>query len=205
MTKGERFDIDSIKPKIEEIVGEFDRYLDEYPARTATSMHGLMGPVPMILDGARVRKESVQTLMGRAVRMHEMRAKGYLPPSALEALEKATRELLELCNEVPAMAVTKVTERIRYSVYYERRKKRIELLEQTKQEFIDFLRERYADEAALARAWNEEGLTFDAVRFPSNKYAADINANETKKKDIDEFWGRTGAEQLIVDEEEGDE
>ncbi len=205
MTKGERFDIDSIKPKIEDIVDEFDRYLDEYPARTARSMHGLMGPVPMILDGARIRKESVQTLMGRAVRMHEMRARGYLPPSALEALEKATKKLLDLCNEVPTTAVTKVTERIRYSVYYERRKKGIKWLEQTKQEFVDFLRERYADAAALARAWNEEGSTFDTVRFPSNRDAAYINANETKKKDIDEFWGRSGAEQLIVDEEEDDE
>lgn len=205
MTKGERFSIDSIKPKIEEIVGEFDRYLDEYPARSARSMHGLLGPVPMILDGARVRKESVQTLMGRAIRMHEMRAKGYLPPTALEALEKATEQLLKLCNEVPAMAVTKVTERIRYSVYYERRKKGLEWLEQTKLDFIDFLRDRYDNEAALAQAWNTEDLTFGAVRFPSNSDKAYQEANETKKADIEGFWGRTSAERLIVDEEEGDE
>ncbi len=203
MTRGERFDIDSIKPKIERIVSGFDRYLDGYPARTNESMHRVMGPVPMILDGARTRKESVQTLMGRAVRMHEMRAKGYLPPKALEALEKATNELLELCNDVPPIAVTKVTERIRYSVYYERRKKGIEWFEQTLVEFIDFLRQRYADDAALAEAWNEKGLTLNTVRFPSNK--AYQEGNETKKKDIDEFRGRSDTELLIVDEGEDDE
>src|SRR5436309_11748627 len=127
MNTGERFDLDSIRPNIEEIVAAFDRYLDEYPVKTAKSMHSLMGPVPMILDGARVRKESIQTLVGRAVRLHEMnpRSKGYLSPRALEALETATAKLLDLCNNrkrVPVTAVTKVTERLRYSIYYVRRK-----------------------------------------------------------------------------------
>jgi len=140
MNTGERFDLDSIRPNIEEIVAAFDRYLDEYPVKTAKSMHSLMGPVPMILDGARVRKESIQTLVGRAVRLHEMnpRTKGYLPPSALGALETATTKLLDLCNQVPVTAVTKVTERIRYSIYYERRKKGIEWMEQTRQMFIGY-------------------------------------------------------------------
>lgn len=95
-TSGERFDIEAIKPDIEEIVSGFDRYLDDYPVKTSRSMHSLLGPVPMILDGARVRKESVETLVGRAIRAHEMnpRAKGYLPPDALVALETATAKLL---------------------------------------------------------------------------------------------------------------
>src|SRR5438132_1380420 len=130
MNTGERFDLDAVRGDMDEIVSAFDRYLDEYPVKTARSMHSLLGPVPMILDGARVRKESVPTLVGRAVRAHEMnpRTKGYLPPSALEALETATTKLLDLCNRVPVTAVTKVTERIRYSVYYARRKKGIEWL-----------------------------------------------------------------------------
>jgi hypothetical protein len=209
MTKGERFDIESVRPDIEEIVDAFDRYLDEYPVKTAKSMHSLMGPVPMILDGARIRKESVQTLVGRAVRVHEMnpRAKGYLPPSALEALEKATTKLLDLVKRVPVTAVTKVTERVRYSVYYARRKKAIEWLEQTRQEFINFLRSRYADDKALAQAWGEEGLTFDEVRFPSNKNEAYRKANDAKKADIDAFLALPIAERVIteIDEEETNE
>lgn len=209
MTKGERFDIDSIRPDIEEIVDAFDRYLDDYPVKTAKSMHSLLGPVPMILDGARVRKESVQTLVGRAVRAHEMnpRTKGYLPPSALEALETATTKLLDLCSRVPVTAVTKVTERIRFSVYYGRRKKAIEWLEQTRKEFINFLRGRYANDAALSQAWGEGRLTFDEVRFPSNKNEAYRKANAARKADIDAFLALPAAERLItdIDEEEDNE
>ena len=206
MTRGERFDIDTIRPEIESIVNAFDRYLDDYPAKTAKSMHSLMGPVPMILDGARVKKESAQALVGRAVRAHEMnpRTKGYLPPRALEALETATTKLLDLCNRVPVTAVTKVTERIRYSVHYVRRKKGIEWLEQTRQEFISFLRGRYPDVESLAAAWAEKDLTFDGVRFPSQKNDAYKKANAAKKGDIDAFIALPAAERLItgIDEEE---
>jgi len=207
MTKGERFDIDSIRGDIDEIVGAFDRYLDAYPVKTAKSMHSLMGPVPMILDGARVRKESVQTLVGRAVRMHEMnpRTKGYLPPSALEALETATTKVLDLCNRVPVTAVTKVTERIRYSVYYARRKKGLQWLEQTGLAFADFLRGKYADDAALAAAWGEKGATLDSVRFPSRSSDAYRNADKAKKADIDAFWALPEAERFAEEEEDGNE
>jgi hypothetical protein len=206
MNKGERFDLDSIRPNIEEIVNAFDRYLDEYPVKTAKSMHSLMGPVPMILDGARVRKESLQTLVGRAVRMHEMnpRTKGYLPPSALEALETATVKLLDLCNLVPVTAVTKVTERIRYSVYYARRKKGIEWMERTRLAFVDFLRSRYADDAALAVAWSEKDATIEGVRFPSQKSEAYGKANATKKADIDAFRALPEAERFAEEEDDNE-
>lgn len=206
MNKGERFDLDSIRPNIEEIVTAFDRYLDEYPVKTAKSMHSLMGPVPMILDGARVRKESLQTLVGRAVRMHEMnpRTKGYLPPSALGALETATTKLLALCNKVPVTAVTRVMERIRYSIYYARRKKGIEWMEQTRQAFIGHLRRKYADDAALAIAWGEKDASLAGVRFPSQKNETYRKANAAKKAEIDAFRALPEAERF-AEEEDDDE
>lgn len=204
MTKGERFDLTTVRPKIEAIADAFERYLEEYPVKTAKTMHGLMGPVPMILDGARVRKEDVSTLVGKAVRMHEMnpKTKGYLSPAALKSLEVATADLLELCQSVPVTAVTKVTERIRYNVYYARRKKAIERLEQTRQEFIRFLRGRYADDSTLAKAWGEKGVTLETVRFPARKGNAYEQANDAKKKDITDFWEQPTAEQLVGEEEE---
>ena len=207
ITKGGRFDIETVRPKIEAIVGAFDRYLDEYPVKTGRTMHGLMGPVPMILDGARVRREDEKTLVGRAVRAHEMNPKtrGYLSPAALEALETATCELLALCDEVPVTAVSKVTERIRYSVYYVRRKRTIEWFEQTRREFVKFLRERYEGNAALAEAWGEEGLTVDDVRFPSRTGAAFTKANDAKRRDITDFRALPIAEQVVDEEEEGNE
>jgi hypothetical protein len=207
MNKGERFDIDSIRPDIEAIVGAFDRYLDEYPVKTARSMHSLMGPVPMILDGARVRREGLQTLLGRAVRAHEMnpRTKGYLPPSALEALETATSKLLELCNYVPVTVVTKVTERIRYSVYYGRRKKGVEWLEQTRLAFVSFLRGKYADDSTLAAAWGEKDATLDGARFPSRNNDAYRKAGAAKKTDIDTFRALPEAERFAEQEEDDNE
>jgi hypothetical protein len=166
-----------------------------------------MGPVPMILDGARVRKESVETLVGRAIRAHEMnpRTKGYLSSEALAALEEATAKLLELCNRVPATAVTKVTERIRYSVYYARRKKAIAWLEQTRQAFIHFLKEKYeGDVNKLTEAWDEKDLTFETVRYPSKKEFY-RKANSLKKADIDAFWSLPEVQRLVTDEEEEDE
>lgn len=206
MTKGGRFDIETVRPKIEAIVDAFDRYLEEYPVKTARTMHGLMGPVPMILDGARVRKEDAQTLVGRAVRAHEMnpRTRGYLSPAALEALETATRELLALCAEVPVTAVTKVAERIRYNVYYTRRKKAIERLEEIRNDFIRFLRGRYGDDSALAAAWGEKDLTLDGVRFPSRTGDSFAKANNAKKQDITDFWASIGTEEAVEEEEENE-
>lgn len=206
MTTGERFDIEAIKPDIEEIVSAFDHYLDDYPVKTSRSMHSLMGPVPMILDGARVRKESAATLVGRAVRAHEMnpRTRSYLSPDALAALETATTKLLDLCQKVPVTAVTKVTERIRYSVYYVRRKKGIEWLEKTRLEFINFLRQKYSDDATLENTWGEPDLTFEKVRYPSKNGEGYKKANTAKKADIDAFHVLPTADRLIVDEEDED-
>ena len=206
VTKGERFDIETVRPKIENIADAFDRYLDEYRPKTTRTMHGVMGPVPEILDGARVRKEDAKTLVGRAVRAHEMNEnnRGYLSPSALEALETATQELLTLCSEVPITAISKVTERVRYIVYYTRRKKAIEWLEQTRKAFIEFLKARYADQTALATAWGEKSLKFDDIRFPSQKNQAFKDANEVKKGDITSFWKSTDTEPIIEEEDDNE-
>jgi hypothetical protein len=206
VTKEDRFDINTIRPKIESIVDAFDRYLDEYPAKTTRTMHGIMGPIPMILDGARVRKEDAETLIGKAVRAHEMNEKtrGYISPNALQALETAINELLALCKEVPITAISKITERIRYNVYYARRKKSIEYLERTRSQFAEFLRERYVSDAELAKVWNEDGITFDTIRFPSLTNKEFIKANDIKKRDITEFRALPSVEQ-VMDEEDRNE
>lgn len=207
VTKGDRFNIEDVRTTIEGVADAFNRYLDEYPPKTVRTMHGVMGPVPMILDGARVRKEDAKTLIGKAVRAHEMneKTKGYLSPSALQALEAGTQDLLTLCSKVPITAVSKVTERVRYTVYYARRKKAIEWLEQRRLEFIKFLQERYADEALLTEAWGEKSLKFDAVRFPSRNNKAFTQANEAKKSDITDFWESTDTEPIIDEEDDDDE
>ena len=206
ITKGERFDIETVRLKIERIADSFNQYLDEYRPKTTRTMHGVLGPVPMILDGARVRKEDAATLVGRAVRAHEMNEnnRGYLSPAALEALETGTHDLLALCNEVPMTTVSKVTERIRYTIYYARRKKNIEWLEQMRKAFIRFLRDRYADEIALTTAWGEKLLRFDDVRFPSRNNQVFRQANDVKQGDITSFWESLGTEPIIEEEDDNE-
>ena len=203
VTKGERFDIETVRPKIECIADAFDRYLDEYRPKTTRTMHGIMGPVPMILDGARVRKEDAKTLLGRAVRAHEMNENNrYVSPSALEALETGTQDLLALCSEVPITAVSKVTDRIRYSIYYARRKKEVQRYEETKTQFVYFLRQRYSSDSELATSWAED-VSLEHVPYPSRKAAT--GGNDTKQKDMNDFWQHVKGTQIEDLEEDNNE
>ena len=124
---GGRFDLDGVRPKIEGIVVLFDKYLDEYPVKTAKSKHAVMGPVAKVLERAQTRQWDAQSLTGYALRAHEVnpKARGYLSPTARQALEDGTTHFVALCREVPVTAVAKVVERIDYGLYYARRKKGI--------------------------------------------------------------------------------
>jgi hypothetical protein len=205
--RGGRFDLDSARPKIESIVEQFDKYLDEYPVKTAKSKHAVMGPVAKILERAQTRKWDAQALTGYALRVHEMnpKARGYLSPAARQALEEGTTQLVALCREVPVTAVAKVVERIDYSLYYVRRKKGIEWLENTRQMFIRFLRDKYnGDFGKLADAWGKDAKDisdFDELRYPSDKNEAYQKAGTAKRGDIDEFW-KQFADQAAREEED---
>ncbi len=206
--RGGRFDLDSVRSQMEAIVALFDKYLDEYPVKTAKSKHAVMGPVAKILERAATRRWDAQALTGYALRVHEMNPKagGYLSLAARQALEDGTAGLVDLCRQVPVTAVAKVVERIDYSLYYARRKKGIEWLENTRQMFIRFIRDRYGNDFTQLRAqWGEEDLEgvedFDDLRYPSDKSEAYKKASQPRKKDVDEFWQQY-ADQAIREEEE---
>lgn len=203
----ERFDLDGVRPKIEGIVVLFDKYLDEYPVKTAKSKHAVMGPVAKVLERAQTRKWDAQSLTGYALRAHEMnpKAKGYLSPGARQALEEGTTQLVALCREVPVTVVAKVVERIDYSLYYTRRKKGIEWLENTRQMFVRFLQGKYGDFAKLTAAWGDKDskdmASFADFRYPSDKSETYKKAGAGKKADIDEFW-KQYADQAVREEDE---
>jgi hypothetical protein len=208
---GGRFDLDSVRPRMEAIVGLFDQYLDEYPAKTAKSKHAVMGPVAKILERATTRKWDAQALTGYALRVHEMnpKAKGYLSPTARQALEEGATQLVALCREIPMTAVAKVVERIDYSLYYARRKKGIEWLENTRQMFVRFLQEKYGDDfGRMSAAWGEKdtkGMTsFADTRYPSDKSDAYKKSGAAKKADVDAFWQQY-QDQAVREEEEDNE
>jgi hypothetical protein len=204
ITKEEQFDLTSIQKDIEAVVSAFDEYLDEYPAKTKRTMHGLMGPVPMILDGVRVHHDDFYTLAGKATRAHEMASDShYVSPEALSRLENALAKLFELCKQVPVTAINKVTERIRYNLYYRRRKKFVEGLEQVRVQFGKYLQDKYVNEKDLREAWGEEEITFASVPYPSEKQAE--KASGKKKEDIKFFRSLPTAEKFKELIEEGEE
>jgi len=90
------FDTTEAKPDIQAIVAAFDRYLDDYPVKSARSKHGIIGPVARILDRAKAGGYTEEALIGDAMRVHEMNPKtrGYLKPVARQNLEDGTRRLL---------------------------------------------------------------------------------------------------------------
>jgi len=204
---GGRFDPDSVRPKIDAIVTQFDKYVGGWGVKTAKSKHAVMGPVAKILERAETGKWDAQALTGYALRVHEMnpKARGYLSPAARLALEDGTSELVALCREVPVTAVAKVVERVDYSLYYVRRKKGIEWLEKTRQMFMRFLRDRYSgDLGALTQAWGKDAKdigAFDDVRYPSIKSDTYRRASPTRKSDTDEFW-KQYADQAAEEEDE---
>lgn len=208
--RGGRFDLDNVRPQIEQIVALFDQYLDEYPVKTAKSKHAVMGPVATILERAATLKWDAQALTGYALRVHEMnpKSRGYLSPRARQALEDGTAQLVALCREIPVTAVAKVVEWIDYSLYYARRKKGIEWLENTRQMFVRFLQERYHDDfVQLQVAWGEKDSRgigrFADVYYPSDKSEAYKKSGAAKKADVDTFWQQY--KDQAVQEEENNE
>jgi len=211
MVHSGRFDLDAVRPRMDNIVRLFDQYLDEYPPKTARSKHAVMGPVAKILERAATLKWDAQALTGYALRAHEMnpKAKGYLSPAARQALEEGTAQLVDLCSEIPVTAVAKVVERIDYSLYYARRKKGIERLENTRQMFIRFLQGKYADDyERLVAAWGDKdtrGMSgFEDAYYPSDKSAAYQKSGTAKKRDVDEFWQQNADQAIREEEEEND-
>jgi len=204
----ERFDLESVAPRIEAIRNDFDRYLDNYPVRTARSKHSLMGPVGKVLQEAKTGKWDAEALTGYALNIHlsNPRAKGFISQEAKEALRNGVSKLMTLLREVPPTAQDKILDRIDYGLYFIRRAKGLEWLESVRREFVQFLRDRYGSSEELAKAWGEKleniGQDFERIPYPSRRMFEE--ARGQKKKDIAEFAeiAKLKGYELIEEEEE---
>lgn len=202
------FDTASVKPEIQTIVAAFDRYLDDYPVKSARSKHGIMGPVARILDRAKAGGYTEEALIGDAMRVHEMNPKTYryLSPVARQNLEEGTRLLLALCSKTPTTALVKVIDQVDYSLYYARRTKSIEWLEDKRMRFANTLRERYASNEELQRAWakskDAKRLTLSNVPYPSRKGDDYTSRDPRRKEDIDAFWSSLDTDEGVEDDVE---
>ena len=190
MVRVERFDIDDCRNKINEIVHLYTEYLNEYPAKTTKSKHGVMGPIAKILKKVKTGKYDAGALIGEALRVHDMNEKThrYISNNARVALEQGTEIIVWLCKKIPATAVDKVIEQIDHKIYYALRKKTLLYFETIRQEFIEFLKAKYSGVNDLSKAWGDKKFaSFEQVKYPS-KNAGSKSSNPTYRQDADDFW-----------------
>lgn len=176
MVKTVPVDEDKVEQLCAEVVGCYDRYLDHYPSKTYKSMHAVMGPVSRVLDLIKVKGASAEHAVGFALRMHEMnpRAAGYVSREAVAALEEGTQTLQELIKMVPAPQQSRALERIRYALYYRRRKKGLEWINSVLVAFAEFARDR--------------GVVFSPGTFPKTEGSTWGEMDEQQREVVRAFW-----------------
>jgi hypothetical protein len=186
----ERFDLESVAPQIEAIREAFDRYLDSYPVRTVRSKHSLMGPVGKLLQEAKTGKWDAESLTGYALNIHlsNPRARGFISQEAREALKEGVSKLMALLHEVPPTAQDKVLDRIDYGLYFIRRAKGLEWLEEKRQQLISFLRQRYKSDEDFAKAWGKKWKALDDVYYFGPDSDTYREGNKALKADMDAFY-----------------
>lgn len=207
-TTAEQIDMDKIKAKVAEIRDAFDTYLDSYPVKTTRTKHGVMGPIGKILQGAKSGKWDANALTGYALNIHMMNpnVKG-ITDEARGALEKGIERLISLMSEIPVNIQDRVIDLIDYGLYYQRRKKEMERKEETRLEFMKFLKEKYKTDETLQKAWEENDARFEDVYLFGPQSKTFKKANQAKQEDIKAFWEYLklkGKEEIIetISEEE---
>jgi hypothetical protein len=208
--RAERADIDQYAETVESVRQAFDRYLDNYPRKTARTKTGLMGPVGKILSEAKTGKWDAESLTGYALNIHLMtpKARGFISEEGRRSLSEGVQALMNLLSEVESPAVQdKLLDRIDYGLYATRRFKGMEYLEEVNRNYAKFLEERYENLEELNQKWNlskrERLEEFSRAYYPSPKRRD--KANDEEKAAIDAFWQGQDAEPEEADPEEGEE
>lgn len=205
-TKVERFQTDSITEEIEEIKDAFDQYLDNYPAKSSRSKHGIMGPVGKILQEIKKGNWDAEGLSGYAinVHLHNPKTKGWISENARGYLEEGIEKLLALIRREPVTAQDRILELVDYGLYYRRRKKGIAWLEAVKKEWAEFLKTKYVTSEDLFKAWGEKPKKgqqgFESIGYPGKTTYE--NAKGQKKKDMGEFIKQTALKGYNLEDEE---
>jgi hypothetical protein len=183
------YDWEAAKQHTGSIAEHFSAYLADFRSkRASTSKHAVLGPVGKLLNKAAAGERNLESLLGYTLRIHEMSSKrSYLSPAGLEHLRSGAAELLTLLDTAPLAARDRILAQVDDGVYYLRRKDLFEFLEGRRQDFIDFLRNKYAgDEAQFMSAWGKDAVAFGEVRYPSSNQQKSAKS-ETKSADIQAF------------------
>ncbi|HEC79167.1 MAG TPA: hypothetical protein ENI34_08525 [candidate division WOR-3 bacterium] len=190
VTSGE-INLKERKEKINNLVKKLSEYLDFYSVSNTSSKYSVMGPVSKIIEMSKNRKNTPEFIKARALRMHEMnRISGYVSNEAIQVMEKAIDELLNFRQELLPTELPRVMEMIDYEVYFCRRKKNIQELEQIREDFINYLKKTYNNKLNdLKSKWGKQHITdWNDIRFPTKTGKYFKEGNEKQKEDIRNFW-----------------
>ena len=197
------YDWEAAKQQIAEIAEHFAAYLDDFRSKRGTgSKHAVMGPVSKLLNKATGGERNLESLLGYTVRVHEMsNVSTYLSPAGLEHLRAGAVALLTLLGEAPLSARDRIIAQVDDSVYYLRRKRWHEFMENRCQQFVAFLRERYDnDEEKFKAAWEKDAVSYGKVRYPSKNQQKNAKS-QAKSEDIKAFWEYLKEEPIEEEEE----
>jgi len=181
------FDLDPAQPRIEAVRDAFSQYLDRYIPKSSRSKYGLMGPVGKILNEARSGRSDPDFLKGYVLRVHELSQKGLPSPEAIKALEKGINLLTQLLREIPITVHDRLIDRLDHGLYFARRKRFLEWLDQRNRDFCIWLQQNYPGIEAVSEAWGRQIKDWDQVRYAGPSSRTYKEGSPRQRKDMDAF------------------
>jgi hypothetical protein len=165
----------------------FNRYLDHYIPKSSRSKHGLMGPVGKILSEAKSGRNDPDFLKGYVLRVHELSQKGSPSAEAIKALENGINLLTGLLREAPVTVHDRLIDRLDYGLYFARRKKFLEWLEERNRDYRAWLQQNYPSLEALNQGWGRQVKSWDSVRYGGSSSRTYKEASSKQREDMDKF------------------
>ncbi len=200
------YDLEGAQPRLEAIRNMFSQYLDNYIPKSR-SKHGIMGPVGKILSEVKSGRSDPDYLKGYVLRIHELSQTSPPSPQAITALEDGINLLVQLLRGAPLTVQDQLIGRIDYGLYFSRRKKSLNWLDERNRDYRAWLQNKYADLEALNQAWKTQVKRWDDLRYgglTSRTYGA---ATAEQRQDMDRFAqemkeiGKVGVVEADAEEE----
>lgn len=181
------FDLNSAQPRIDAVREAFSHYLDHYIPKSSRSKHGLMGPVGKILSEAKSGRSDPEFLKGYILRIHELSQKGSPSPEALTALETGINLLAGLLREVPVTVHDRLIDRLDYGLYFARRKKFLEWLQERNQDYRAWLQQSYSTLESVNQAWGTQLKDWEQIRYAGATSKTFKEASPKQREDMNKF------------------
>ena len=201
------FNLDEAQSRIDGVRDAFGRYLDYYIPKSSRSKHGLMGPVGKILNELKRGRTDPGFLKGYILRVHELSQGSAPSPEAVRTLEEGIDRLAALLRDIPATALDRFIERLDYGLYFARRKKVIEWLEERNREYRTWLQKRYPTLEALNQAWGAQLKDWEQIRSAGPASQTYKKASRIQRDDMNRFkeYRRTVGKPEIIEIEAEEE